>query len=116
MHNQNRVQLTINPTDQVQLTIEVQVQELHPVRIVRLRQDQATTVVPLLAVAAAEVTTVVEAAGAAAVHTLPGVRAVRVQEEVQAGAADVHQVGVHHLQAVVNFGKQLRNCGSTKMP
>ncbi len=103
MHNQNRVQLTINPTDQVQPTIEVQVQELHPVRIVRLRQNQATTVVPLLAVAAVEVTTVVEAAGAAAVHILLEVRAVQVQEEVQVVAADVHQVEVHHLQVAANF-------------
>lgn len=103
MHNQNRVQLTINHTDQVQLTIEVQVQELHPGLTVRLRQDQAATVVPLLAAAAVEVTTVAEAAGAAAVHILLEVRAVQVQEEVQVVVADVHQVEVHHLQVAVNF-------------
>ena len=107
MHNQNRVQLTINHTDRVQLTIEVQVQELHPGLTVRLQQNQATTVVPLLAVAAAEVTTVAEAAGAAAVHTLLEVQVVRVQGEVQVVAADVHRVVVHHPQAAVNFRKQL---------
>ena len=103
IHNQNRVQPTINTTGKIQPAREVQVQECHPIRIVRLRQKQATTVVPRLAVVAVEVTRVVEAAGAAAVHILLGVRAVRVREEVQVVAADVHQVEVHHLQVAANF-------------
>lgn len=102
MHSQNQVHLTINHTDRVQHTTEVQVQEVLLALTVLLHQVQATTEAVHRREAAAVVaeTTIAVAAVVAevAVALIPGVPVEVLQE-----AVGVLQEVVLLLPVVVNF-------------
>lgn len=105
MLNQNQVQLTINHTDRVQLTTEVQVQEvLHDLTVLPHQILEITEAVRRCVVAAAvaaEVTVVEEVA--AEVVVVP----IQVgQAEVLREVAGVLQEVVLRLPVAVNYRKQ----------
>jgi hypothetical protein len=107
MLNQNQVLLTINHTDRVQLTTEVQVQEvLHDLTVLPhqiLEITEAVRRYVVVAVVAAEVTVVEEAAAEVVVgHIQVG------QAEVLREVAGVLQEVVLHRPVAVNYRKQFK--------